>query len=123
MDVNAIIEGVKQLNLIDASLYGTAFGLGVLLRLARAAWFHFGDSATGAAAIGLGVLGACLQLTMTPHPWQFIVLQSLMLGGVVALVELALRSAADSNIPILNKLPSDNAWVKKPPTSGDVEGK
>lgn len=112
MDLTALLDGLRQLNILDASLFGTALGLGVVLRLARAAWFHFGDAATGMVAIVLGVLGAVLTLTQTAHPWQFVALESILLGGVVSLVELALRSGADSGLPLLRLLPKDNEWVK-----------
>ncbi len=119
MDFVAILNQLHQVNALDASLYGVACGLGLFLRFARAMWFHFSDAQTGAACIGLGAIGACLELTIrvegvAPHPPQFIALQAIMLSVGVAVVEMALRKAADSNIPLLNKLPSDNQWSENP---------
>lgn len=110
MDIVSILTQLQQINALDASLYGAAVGLGILLRFARAAWFHFNDAQTGAACIALGVVGAVSQIALLEHPWGFIVFQSLMLGVGVAVVELALRKAADK----ISWLPSDNQWSSNP---------
>ena len=110
MDLVSILTQLQQINALDASLYGAAVGLGILLRFARAAWFHFNDAQTGAACITLGLVGALSQIALLEHPWGFILFQSLMLGVGVAVVELALRKAADK-VPWL---PQDNAWIKTP---------
>ena len=52
-----------------------------------------------------------LVLTIDPHPWQFVAIQSLTLGVATLVVEFMLRKAADK-IPWL---PSDNSLIPPPP--------
>lgn len=114
MDLSMIQQLVAQFG-IDAGLYGTAVVLALGLRFARAYWQWCDDAHTLGSGLLLGLGGAALFLTMTPRPWQAVVLQGISLSVVVLLGERVLRAQAGKF-----GLPHDNEWVDdpKPPQGG-----
>lgn len=91
---------------LDAGLYGTAVALALTLRFARAYWKWCDDGHTFGVGSVLGLGGAALFLTMTPRPWQGVLLQGISLTVVVLLGERLLRSQAGKF-----GLPHDNEWT------------
>lgn len=114
---------IAQFTGLDASLYGLAVGLAVLLRFFRSYWYGFGDRATLLAALLFGGLGSWLGLTgaelvRTP---QFLVVQGLSLASAVLLFELALRKVPglpkDDHLALAKKI------VPPPPDPPKEESK
>lgn len=118
MEFSQIQELLQHFGL-DAGLYGTAVVLAIGLRFARAYWRWCDDPHTLGVGALLGLGGAGLFLTMTPRPWQAVVLQGLSLSVVVLLGERMLRAQAGKF-----GLPHDNEWADdhQPPPPADSQG-
>lgn len=103
-DLNAI---VSQFTALDASLYGFAVPVALLIRFCRAYWVGFGDRATllGAAVMGGGGAWVAAVDAAEPRPVAWILAQAVSLVVAVLVVELASRKVpglpADNHVPEL----------------------
>jgi hypothetical protein len=105
VDLSVLQDIIKAAGL-DVALYGTAGVLALALRFARAYWRWADDPHTLALAVGLGLVGAALVLTVEHRAWQIVVMQGISLSVVVLVGERVLRSQAGKF-----GLPADNEWT------------
>ena len=83
---------IQQFTGLDASLYGIAVVIAVLIRFFRAYWYGYGNRATLLSAIVFGGFGSAIGVSGDHvHDWRFIIIQALSLAAAVLIAEQVLR--------------------------------